>query len=388
MLLCWLLLLASPPAFAATLVMVGDFSGESKGVGQGLKLGLDAALAGRSDVIIDTRDHGYQPQDAAARVREAAAEGPLAFVANTETASIAASLAALRESGAPMIGFFSGLDALRSEPTAINLRPSYRQEADYLIRRALANGFQATDVCAYVQGDEAGLAGLRGIRDALAANGGAPEQIKGMDTIINAKAGAELNNIGPVGVYTRNTLVSRDGYGSLKEWEASSGNRCKLVISAGVHTALSKFVGYSRYKGEGWTVAMLSTTGAETLREAFTSFRIDEQVARRVVVAQVVPALTSDMPLVAEARAALGDDFTTLSLEGYMVGKMVLALIGGGAANGADLLAAAKGKVLDIGGFALDFSSDNQGSDYVSAITLTADGWVSMDDARWAEWAK
>jgi hypothetical protein len=287
-----------------------------------------------------------------------------------------------------MVGFFTGLEALRKEPTAINLRPSFRQEADYLIGSALKNGFLPGNICAYVQEDEVGMAGLQAIRDALAAEGGSREQIAALDTVLSAKKGANLNNIGPVGVYQRNTLVSRNGYVSLKEWESSTGNRCKLVIGAGVHTSLSKFVGYSRYKGEDWAVATLSTVGAETLQDAFASFKIDEQVARRVAVAQVVPKLQSDLPVVAEARAALGDDFGSLSLEGYLVGKMVLALMADGANSGEALIAAARGRVLDIGGFKLDFTSGNQGSTYVSAVTLTADGWVPMDDARWAQWAK
>ena len=86
------------------------------------------------------------------------------------------------------------------------------------------------------------------------------------------------NNIGPVGVYTRNTLSSRDGYESLKNWEALSGNRCQLVVTVGTYRAIAGFAGYSRYKGEKWYVSAVSFTGAENFKSALEEYKATDRI--------------------------------------------------------------------------------------------------------------
>ena len=67
------------------------------------------------------------------------------------------------------------------------------------------------------------------------------------------------NNVGPVGVYKRNTLYSRDGYTSLKNWEAATGTTCKLVVSVGTYSAIARFASDSRTMHTAWLESLASS---------------------------------------------------------------------------------------------------------------------------------
>ena len=100
---------------------------------------------------------------------------------------------------------------------------------------------------------------------------------------------------------------------------------------------------------------------------------------------QVVPPLDSDLPIVAEARAALGDDFGYVTLEGYIVGKLWLAAMNAieGPITRRAFLAALRGRRFELGGLTMDFTEDNQGSDLVLLTQLTPDGYRVMRRDDW-----
>ena len=79
--------------------------------------------------------------------------------------------------------------------------------------------------------------------------------------------------------------------------------------------------------------------------------------------------------MVVDARAALGRDLGYVSLEGYIVGRMFLAVARGviGELTQESFMGAALGRRFDIGGLRLDFTDDNQGSDLV-IVTYLEDG--------------
>ena len=110
------------------------------------------------------------------------------------------------------------------------------------------------------------------------------------------------NDIGPVGVYKRNTFSSRDGYASLKAWEAQSGFKCRLVVTVGAYASIANFIGYANMKGEDWVYSAVSFTGAENLRNALREFGIN----RNVIVTQVVPPLDSKLPNRAAGQSGAG----------------------------------------------------------------------------------
>ena len=188
-----------------------------------------------------------------------------------------------------------------------------------------------------------------------------------------------------MGVYQRNTFASRDGYLSLKDWESRNATTCRLVVTVGTYNPIAKFIAYSRYKGEIWVVSAVSFTGARNFREALS----EADVVTNVIMTQVVPALDSNLPIVRDARQALGGDLDYVSLEGYIVGRLFLRLAtDAGSLTREALVAAALGRVFDLGGLRLDFTDDNQGSDLVLTTVLTSAGWSVMQQDNWQQWVQ
>ena len=68
-------------------------------------------------------------------------------------------------------------------------------------------------ICAYVQNDAYGMAGVIGIKRALSALPGTEVVTKTLDVILQQQGeNPARNDLGPVGVYQRNTFTSRSGY--------------------------------------------------------------------------------------------------------------------------------------------------------------------------------
>lgn len=121
---------------------------------------------------------------------------------------------------------------------------------------------------------------------------------------------------------------------------------------------------------------MTTSAAGENLKSALKKFHVTD----RVLATQVVPALDSPLPIVADARKALGENLNLISLEGYMVGKMFLAIIGqvDGAITRENFLKAAHKQVYDIGGVRIDFTNDNQGSDFVLLTYLSGGNYEAI----------
>lgn len=368
---------------------VMDLEGDSRGLGLGMKAGIEAALR---DVTVQgrhiefvTENDSYSPAKTVEATKKLVDEGVFAMVGNVGTPTARVALPILAQARVPAVGFFTGAGILRpGEGDVINFRASYVQETAAVIESAVAGGLDPREICAYVQNDGYGMAGVEGIRRALAPRAGMEEVVALLERVM-AMTGDDpaRNNVGPVGVYRRNTLYSRDGYESLKAWEKTHETRCGLVVSVGTYEAIARFTAYSRYRGDRWVVSAVSFTGADNFRRSLEDFRI----ADRVIMTQVVPPLDSGIPVVEAARATLGDDFGHVTLEGYIVGRMVadaLQRIEGDITRAA-FLDALRGHTFNLDGLPMDFSRDNQGSDFVSLTRLTPSGYVNMSTVDWPQ---
>ncbi len=367
---------------------VMDLKGDSRDLGQDMKAGIEAALRnrrvqGRRFQYV-TLDDGYSPRKTVESTKKLVSEGVFAMLGNVGTPTAKVSLPILAEHGVPAIGFFTGAGLLRpGRGDIVNFRASYVQETAAVIQSALAAGAAPSSICAYVQNDAYGMAGVAGIKRVLARRQGMEEVTASLDAIM-AMTGENpaRNNLGPVGVYQRNTLYSRDGYESLKRWEERSGVPCSVVVSVGTYQAVARFAAYARFRGEQWIVSAVSFTGADSLRAALHNFDVEEGI----IMTQVVPPLDADLAIVKEAKKALGPRFGYVSLEGYIVGKMFLAAMARikGPLTRKAFLEAIKGKAFDLGGMVVDFSTDNQGSDFVHLTYLGETGYRSMGAADWS----
>lgn len=372
-----------------------DLQGQSKGLGTGMLSGLEAALKDKSvgtrQIKLLSENDNYSPPKTVEAVNKLLSQDVFAFVGNVGTPTAAAALPLLAEKKVPAIGFFTGSDLLRNnQEDIINYRASYTQEVKAVVEEALKNGYAPASICAYVQDDAYGMSGLKGLKAVLVDKQGVNNISESLDKILEQNSeDAQRNGIGPVGVYKRNSLSVRDGYDSIKTWEAKHGRSCKFVVTVGSYESVARFITYSQSKKESWIYSAVSFTGADNLLKQLDEFNVKD----RVLMTQVVPPLDSDLPIVSEARAALGDKLGYVSLEGYIVGRMLLKAMGdvdtaGQAMNRANVVAALRGKQFDLGGLPLDFSNDNQGSDLVILTALADNKWAPMDSATWKGWYK
>lgn len=367
---------------------VMDLEGFSRGLGIGMRAGIEAAFRneraqGRRIEYIVLND-SYTPDKTVEATRALLQQGIFAMIGNVGTPTARVSLPILAEAGVPAVGFFTGAGLLRDEDDTgiINYRASYVQETAAVIRSAIDAGVSPGEICAFVQNDSYGMAGVVGIKLALGNLPGTGEVTRTLDTIL-AQQGEDppRNNLGPVGVYQRNTMTSREGYRSLKAWEQKNSTRCRVVITVGTYGAIAKFAAYARYKRESWIVSAVSFTGADSFFSALT----DAGIRDKVIMTQVVPMLNSSTPIVVEARRKLGERFGWVSLEGFIVGKLFLAGLAGiqGEITRQKFLGALHGRIFDLGGLKMDFSNDNQGSDLVVLTHLTEAGFDPMQPSAW-----
>jgi len=370
-------------AFGSILPLIG----RAQGLGEGMKAGLDSALAGQTvaqqRIRIRYLNDLYEPELTPLKVRKLQRRGIFAMIGNVGTPTAAVSLPMLKKAGIPAIGFFTGAGLLRTgDGPVLNYRASYVQETAAVIDSAMQAGLAAENVCAYVQNDAYGKAGLVGVQSAL-EKAGAPQNVldglealfaasKGKELVARTGAGAPVNENGPVGVYIRNSREVIPGYQALKQWEQKTGYSCKLVITVGAYDNIARFVQEARNRGEGWVVSAVSFTGADKFAGELEQLGVVENI----VMSQVVPLLDSSLPIVKEAGEALGTAFGFVSLEGYIVGKMTLKLLEDSpqplTRNG--FVEHARGARFDLGGLEIDFTRNGyQGSNLV-VVSHLSDG--------------
>lgn len=288
-------------------------TGPSQNLGQQMRQGVELALAeanaaggirGRL-VRLEALDDGYEPSRAAPNMRKLIAdERVLAVVGNVGTPTAVVSLPIAREGGMPFVGAFSGAGLLRATPPeryVINFRASYAEElgamVDALIDRA---GLRPGEVGFFTQRDafgdcvfEDGLAALR--------RRGLPE------------------GKGPAhGRFERNTEAVEGALADLIAAETP----VRAVIMVGTYAPCAKLVRLAREHGLEMRFLGLSFIGVTSFsREAGDS-------GEGVIVTQVVPHYEADLPGTRAYRAALAAAGATEpafgSLEGYMVGRMLL----------------------------------------------------------------
>jgi hypothetical protein len=154
----------------------------------------------------------------------------------------------------------------------------------------------------------------------------------------------------------------------VKKWETASGNRCRLVVTMAVYDPAVAFMAYARYKGETWIFSSPSPAAGNRLATMLK----ENGITDKVIATQIVPSPDSSLPVVLEARKALGANLNYESLESYIVGKLFVTIMQAidGPLTRENFLKAARRQPYDIGGVKVDFTTDNQGSDFVQATYL------------------
>ena len=366
---CAALMVAATPASAedgvsADKIIFGQaaaLDGPASALGQGMKLGLDAAFAeankaggvkGRK-LELKSVDDGYEPTRSIEAVKKLLGEDKVFALAGAVGApTAAATLPIATAAGAPFIGAFTGVESLREpyKPLVVNVRASYYEETEAMVEH-LTKDLGASKIAIMYQDDAFGQAGLAGVKKAL------------------EKRKIEL---AAEGTFERNTTAVKGALLAIRKAEPDA------VIMISPYKPAAEFIKLAKQIKLAATFVNISFVGSDALAKELGS------AGAGTVVTQVVPfPKDASVPVVARYQAALkavGAEVEPgfVSLEGYLVGRaMVAALekIDGEPTRKSFVEAVQKSGGFDLGGFKLAYSAaSNRGSDQVFLTVIQSDG--------------
>jgi ABC-type branched-subunit amino acid transport system substrate-binding protein len=310
----------------AVLPLQGEFGVPGLRMESGLRLSLDGAVVnGRTITLLTSNDY-YDQKRSVEQTKKLLNQGVFAMIGNVGERNAQVTLPLLEAEGVPSVAFLDGSDvSYVPRPLHFQFRPSFRQEAKKMLKALFNQGVLPEQICAYVQQDISGLTVLKGIRESLKAEGGSDAVLRSWDTVINAaeNQAQDWNNLGPVGSYQLNKVLSvKPGFASLEKWE-SANKRCLVVMTYGFELNLGNFIRYSLAKNKAWAFTAFSFSGSKRMFRQFQNHNIQPLF----YMTRVVPTLDSDLPIVNEFRSLDIPEMTDVGLEGYIVGKMILAAL-------------------------------------------------------------
>ncbi|MEM6460949.1 MAG: ABC transporter substrate-binding protein [Pseudomonadota bacterium] len=339
------------------------FEGPAASLGIDFRDGVLAAFAeanaeggvgGRALKLI-SYDDGYEPETSIENTRRLIEnDGVFALVGEVGTPTSRSSLPLAEKHMVPFVGAFTGAEFLRdpAHATVVNIRASYRQEAEALVDY-LTGELGLNRIAVLYQDDTFGRAGLEGATEALALRG---------------------LNLATSGTYMRNTTAVKRALLTIRNADPQA------VIIVGAYQPASAFIKTAKSLGMAPVYAALSFVGSGALAEELG--RIDETV----LVSQVVPMFDDrQSPLAARFRAALeksnpDSEPSFVAYEGYLTARLVIEALKRLGAEPTrqgflDLFRAET--TFDIDGLRLTYGpEDNQGSDKVYLTAIGRDGNV------------
>jgi branched-chain amino acid transport system substrate-binding protein len=354
---------AEPGVFQDRIVFgqSAALEGPARELGRGMREGILAAfreanskggIKGRKLELISYND-GYEPDRAIANTNKLIRDdGVFALIGEVGTPTSKAAQPIATDAGVPFIGPFTGAEFLRNpyKQTVINVRGSYYQETEAMVEH-LTKDLAVTRIAIFYQDDSYGRAGFDGVERALAKRG--------------MKLVAE-------GTYMRNTTAVKSALLAIRK------GKPQAVIMIGAYEPCAEFIKLAKKIELNPIFLNVSFVGANALAKALGP------AGQGVVVTQVVPfPEDTRIPLVAQYQSALKASNGKaepgfVSLEGYMVGRLVVEVLSqmDGPVTRRGLLATVtKVGTFDIGGVKLTYGpNDNQGMDQVFLTVIKADG--------------
>ena len=337
------------------------FDGPAAALGLGMRDGILAAFNEANSargvnghrLELVSYDDGYEPEKAIADTKRLIDEnGVFALVGEVGTPTSNAVQPIATEAGVPFIGPFTGAAFLRNPLLAnvINIRGSYDQETEAWIEH-LTTDLGVSRIAILYQDDTFGRAGYSGVTKAMKKRG--------------TKLVAE-------GTYERNTTAVKMALLAIRKADPEA------VVMVGSYKPCAEFIKLARRLKLNAVFVNISFVGADALAKELG------EDGKGVVVTQVVPFPgDTSLPLVARYQKALkaaNPDAQAgfVSLEGYMVGRLVVDALGKmkGPVTRAGLLSTIKEVgTFDLGGITLSYGPDNnQGMDQVFFTVIQADG--------------
>ena len=337
------------------------FEGPAQELGRSMQAGVLAAFKEINDqggvhgrrLELKSLNDSYEPDKAIANTRQLIEEGVFALIGAVGTPTSKAVVPVTEEDPIPYLAPMTGAEFLRDNVhhTVINLRASYYQETEEMVKRLTVDR-KIKRIAILYQDDSFGRAGLRGVLRALEKR--------------------KLFAIGTA-VFARNTVAVKTALLDLKAVEPEA------VIIIGPYQPTATFIKWAhRFGMESIVFMTLSFVGSNALAKELGA------EGNGVLVTQVVPFPTGDtVPVSASYRAALKAYDPSIapgfiSFEGYLAGRLAIyALQHCGKKVSRDCIHSAlrSGSNIDLDGFILRFGRyDNQGSDRVFLTAIGPDG--------------
>src|SRR5215510_2823888 len=337
------------------------FEGPAAALGLGMREGILASfneanatggVNGRRLELV-SYDDGYEPEKAIANTKRLIDEnGVFALVGEVGTPTSNAAQPITTEAGVPFIGPFTGAAFLRNPSlgNVINVRGSYDQETEAWIEH-LTTDLGVSRIAILYQDDTFGRAGLSGVSKAM--------EKRGMKLVAE-------------GTFARNTTAVKTALLAIRKADPEA------VVMVGPYKPCAEFIKLARRLKLDAVFVNISFVGANALAKELG------EDGKGVVVTQVVPfPEDTSLPLVAKYQKALkaanpDAQIGFVSLEGYMVGRLVVEALGKmkDPVTRAGLLSTVKEVgTFDLGGITLSYGPDNnQGMDKVFFTVIQADG--------------
>ena len=343
-------------------IVIGQFaaiSGPAAQLGLRMQLGMQTyfnvinaqgGVNGRSIKLV-TRDDGYEPEKAAAAVKALIREDRVfALAGSVGTPTGLAALPILTEENVPLIGMFTGAQALR-EPFnrhVFHVRASYFDETERIVQHLTTLGIKK--IAVFYQNDAYGKAGLEGVMRALTKR-----QIKPVST----------------------ATVERNTVDVTASMETLLKSEPEAIVQIGAYKACAALIKQARGKGYGGQFFNVSFVGSRALADELGD------VGQGVVISQVVPfPYAQSIPIVREYQQRMTEagqkDFDFSSLEGYLTARVLVeGLRRAGKNLSRDALITGLETMHDVnlGGFTITYGAkDHQGSNFTDLTIIGRGG--------------
>ena len=353
---------AAETGVTADEIRIGQFAaqtGPAAELGKRMQLGILAhftavnsagGINGRKLTLM-SRDDGYEPEKAAAAVKALIEEDKVfALIGSVGTPTTLAAVPAINAAGIPLIGPFTGAQALR-EPFNRNLfhvRASYFDETERIVQHLSTLGIKK--IAVFYQNDSYGKAGLEGVMRAL--------------TKRNLKPAATVT-------VERNSI---DVAAPLAEILKANP---EAVIQISAYKSCAALIKQAKAKSYGGQFFNVSFVGSKALADELGDAGVG------VTISQVMPfPYTPSSVIVREYQQRMTEagnkDFDFSSMEGFLAAKVFTeGLRKAGKNLSRDSFTSALESLRDynLGGFTVNYSAkSHEGSRYTDLTIIGRGG--------------
>lgn len=344
-------------------IRIGQFAaqtGPAAELGKRMQLGIQAhftavnaagGINGRKVTLI-SRDDGYEPEKAAAAAKALIEEDKVfALIGSVGTPTTLAAVPAINAAGIPLIGPFTGAQALRDpfNRNIFHVRASYFDETERIVQHLHTVGIKK--IAVFYQNDSYGKAGLEGVTRALAKR--------------------DLKPVAAVTVERNSVDVSA----ALAEILKTSP---EAVVQISAYKSCAALIKQSRAKSYAGQFFNVSFVGSKALAD-----ELGEASSAGVSISQVVPfPYTPSSAVVREYQERMTQagvkDFDFSSMEGFLAAKVLtegLRRSGKNLSREGLVTALESLRDYNLGGFTVNYSAkSHEGSRYTDLTTIGRGG--------------